>query len=74
LNGDLLVSPETLLALGSRMNGIAKAGDGPPQFLCFDRANNASLKMTTRVFVPCAEHPLRDLIIAQMVIHLPYLP
>jgi hypothetical protein len=73
-NGELLVSPESLIALGSRMNRIAKAGDSLLQILRLDRASLASLEMTTHEFVPCAEHPLRDLILAQMVIHLFCLP
>jgi hypothetical protein len=56
------------------MNGIAKAGDSPPQFLRLARANIAGLEMTKREFVPGAEHPLRDLILAQMVIHVFHLP
>jgi hypothetical protein len=73
-DSELLLSPETVVTLGSGMNRIAKARDGALQFLRCDRASTAYLKMTIDEIVSCAEHPLRDLVLAQMVIHLLYLP
>jgi hypothetical protein len=73
-DGELLLSPITVIMLSSRMNRIAKAGDSAPQFLRCDRASTAGLKMTTDEIVSCAEHPFSDLVLAQMVIHLLYLP
>jgi hypothetical protein len=73
-DGVLLLSPITVITLSSRMNRIAKAGDGAAQLLHRDRASMAGRKMTTDEIVSCAEHPLSDLVLAQMVIHLLYLP
>jgi hypothetical protein len=73
-DSELLLSPETVVTLGSSMNRIAKAGDGATQFLRCDKASMAGLKMTTDEIVSCAEHPISDLVLAQMVIHLLYLP
>jgi hypothetical protein len=73
-DGDLLLSPITVITVSSRMDRIAKAGDRPPQFLRLDRASIAGLKMTTDQCVSCAEHPFSDLILSQMVIHPFHLP
>jgi hypothetical protein len=73
-DGELLLSPETVVTLGSGMNRIAKAGDGAPQLLHRDRASTAGRKMTTDEIVFCAERPISDLVLSQMVIHLLYLP